>query len=333
MTSRNETTLADVARRAKVSCSAAGKVLNGGSNTIRVGESARMRILQAARELDYIPNMAASILAGGASRLIGILLDSGYSFRYQCLLCAIEKACAERGIHILTSFTHENLQNLEDSYRMFHRYGVSGVICAAHDYPAMKDDFRNRFENAKDMVYVEKPDVESNSFVTTCRVNALTQMIAAARERGCRKIGMLMGNRIWQTERMLWSEFQAAMAANGLEVDMNYIHEYEEGLDDKAAIRQHINSAYEQMVLPNRPDFLYVDDGDHAAVLLDRLHHGGINTLLCGGDANPLFAALGIPSFDPCYEKIAEGLISKVLDPSIRHEPLIVEATAGDLLK
>ena len=331
MTNRNETTLADVARRAKVSCSAAGKVLNGGSDTIRVGESARLRILQAAKELDYVPNMAASILAGGDSRLIGVLLDSGYCYRYQCLLRAIEKAGAARGVRILTSFTHDNMQNLEDSYRMFQRYGVTGVICAAHDYPEMKEDFRRRFENARDIVYMEKPDIPDCPYVSTDRTAALTRMIAGAKAKGCRKIGMLLGSRIWQTERLLWKEFHAAMEANGLEANPDYIFEYQNELEETCTIRQQIDNACEKMILPNLPDFLYVDDGEHAAVLLDRMHHNGIHISLCGGDANPLFTALEIPTFDPCYDKIADGLLSKVLDPALRHTPLTVEAIAGDL--
>ena len=68
--------LADVARLAEVSISAAGKILNGGSDRIRVGAEARKRILEAARQLNYHPNMAASILAGGSSRLIGVFVDS-----------------------------------------------------------------------------------------------------------------------------------------------------------------------------------------------------------------------------------------------------------------
>ena len=331
MTHRNKITLADVARLAKVSCSAAGKVLNGGSDSIRVGESARLRILQAAKELDYVPNMAASILAGGDSRLIGILLDSGYSYRYQCLLRAIEKAYATQGVRILTSFTHDNIQNLEDSYRMFQRYGVTGVICAAHDYPGMKEDFRRRFEHAQDIVYMEKPDIPDRPYVTTDRTAALTKMIAGAKAKGCRKIGMLSGNRIWQTERMLWDEFHAAMKANGLEANPDYLFEYQNEMNEVCTIRQQIDEACEKMILPNRPDFLFVDDGEHAAVLLDRMHHHGIHIPLCGGDANSLFAALEIPSFDPCYDKIADGLLSKILDPSLRYTPLTIEATAGEL--
>ena len=69
-------TLSEVAKLAGVSLGAASKVLNGGTSKIGVGAEARKRILDAARKLNYQPNMAASILAGGSSKLIGVLIDS-----------------------------------------------------------------------------------------------------------------------------------------------------------------------------------------------------------------------------------------------------------------
>jgi DNA-binding LacI/PurR family transcriptional regulator len=195
----------------------------------------------------------------------------------------------------------------------------------------MKADFQRRFGQAHDIVYMEKPEIcGTQSFVTTSRVKALTQMIASARAKGFRKIGFLLASRIWQTEQMLWDEFHAAMTANGLEVNYDYIFEYQRRPEDTYEIKYEIDEAIEKMILPNRPEFLYVDDGNHAAVLLDRLGRHGIHIALCGGDANPLFSALGIPTFDPCYDKIADGLIAKILDPSIRYEPLTIEAIAGD---
>ena len=71
---RKKTSLADIAKLAGVSSAAVGKVLNGGGASIRVGAATRERILKAAKELHYRPSMAASILAGGSSRLIGLEL-------------------------------------------------------------------------------------------------------------------------------------------------------------------------------------------------------------------------------------------------------------------
>ena len=83
--------LSDVARLAGVSRSAAGKVLNGCSGDIRVGADTRKRIEDAARRLNYRTNMAAAMLAGRESNLIGVIADTQTYFRNRQLLQEIEQ--------------------------------------------------------------------------------------------------------------------------------------------------------------------------------------------------------------------------------------------------
>jgi len=68
------TTSADVARRAGVSRATVSYVLNDRDQSIP--ESTRKRVLDAARELDYVPNAASRALRGGASRLV-MLVNPG----------------------------------------------------------------------------------------------------------------------------------------------------------------------------------------------------------------------------------------------------------------
>ena len=64
-------TLTEVARLAGVSLTTASKAVNGRD---RVSEATRKRVLRAARELSYAPNLAAKSLASGRSSIIGVLL-------------------------------------------------------------------------------------------------------------------------------------------------------------------------------------------------------------------------------------------------------------------
>jgi len=116
--------LSDIANLAGVSKAAAGKVLNGGRAQIRVGAEARKRILEAARQLNYQPNMAASILAGGQSKIIGVFIDSFAKYRAMRLLQEIEQVSSSLGYQIMTSFTHENIQHMKAAYLSFQRYGI-----------------------------------------------------------------------------------------------------------------------------------------------------------------------------------------------------------------
>ena len=97
-------TIYDVAEKSGFSFQLVAAVL-GGKKYAHASEATRKKILKAARELDYRSNMAASILAGGSSRLIGVFIDSFTSYRTLRLLQEIERISSELGYRIMTSFS------------------------------------------------------------------------------------------------------------------------------------------------------------------------------------------------------------------------------------
>ena len=64
-------TLIEVARLAGVSLTTASKAVNGRD---RISEVTRRRVLRAAKELSYAPNLVAKSLARGQSSIVGVLL-------------------------------------------------------------------------------------------------------------------------------------------------------------------------------------------------------------------------------------------------------------------
>lgn len=323
MMKKQKVTLIEVAELAGVSRAAAGKVLNGGSDKIGVGAEARKRILEAAHELNYQPNMAASILAGGQSKIIGVFVDSFAHYRTMRLLQEIERLASAQGYRIITSFTHDNIANMREDYQALQRYGVNSFICCAHDYPNLKNEVAELFEGAKNVVFMEKPCIPGMPYVRTNRLKALTAMIADAYKQGYRKIGTMHGKQSALTERSLHEEFFQAMAANGLEPDEKLIFEYPKEPDDPKIRIQH---AIDMMILPNRPDFLFIDDAVYSLALRTRLACHGFDIRIHGGDADPLFEYMDIPSFDPCYEQIAAKLLDLLLHPETRSEIPVIEA-------
>jgi DNA-binding LacI/PurR family transcriptional regulator len=67
--------LADVAREAEVSISAASVVLGGSSRTIGVSAQTRRRVLDAAARLGYVPSPAAVSLSTGRTNTLGLLIN------------------------------------------------------------------------------------------------------------------------------------------------------------------------------------------------------------------------------------------------------------------
>ena len=314
--------LSDIAKLAGVSKAAAGKVLNGGRTQIRVSEETRQRILAAAKQLHYQPNMAASILAGGQSKIIGVFIDSFAKYRALRLLQEIEQVSSSLGYRIMTSFTHENIQHMKADYLAFQRYGIKNFICCAHKYPDLESEFLNFFSSEDNIVFMEKPVCEGRSFVSVSRVKALTQMIAAAIGKGYRKIGMFSADLKWSTEAALYQEFHQAMRLNGLEPDSRLIAQHSGNL----SLRTQTDAMMEQVILPYRPEVLYIDDALHASSLQTRLLERGIKVRIYGGNNDPLFEGLGLKSFDPCYRQIAQALLDLLMKPDYQGDMPVIEA-------
>lgn len=110
-----ETTIFDVAEKAGVSHSTVSRVLNNKTN---VSAEKRERVLRAMEQLGYVGNVHARSLAGGSSRVIGLLVD-----------------------HLNTGYTDMLMQGIDEALE-------------AHDYNLML--YTTRREKTREAAYVTK---------------------------------------------------------------------------------------------------------------------------------------------------------------------------------
>lgn len=73
-------TLKDVAKAANVSIATASKVLNGRDGEIAISEATRRKVLEAARRLNYHPNVSARRLVSQKSNTVAIVIEAYTSF-------------------------------------------------------------------------------------------------------------------------------------------------------------------------------------------------------------------------------------------------------------
>jgi LacI family transcriptional regulator len=124
----------DVAARSGVSFQTTSKVLNGGGS---VSHTTRARILQAARDLGYVPNLQARSLVMQRTRTIGLIAgdfsDPGLS---RCLAGAEQEARRQGYGLMLTSIEPEG-SGTEYALPAMMERRVDGILLAA---PQMEDD-------------------------------------------------------------------------------------------------------------------------------------------------------------------------------------------------
>src|SRR3989440_9929276 len=113
-----------VAKRAGVSTATVSRVLN---NLNVVKNSTRARVLKAAEELKYHPNLHARSLARGKSRTLGILVSNMENPFFFDIFRALESAAHSRGYEAVVANTDYRSEQLVSSARLMIGWRVAGL--------------------------------------------------------------------------------------------------------------------------------------------------------------------------------------------------------------
>lgn len=133
-------TIDDVAAAAGVSVATVSRALRGLPN---VAASTRQAVIDAASKLDYHADPAATRLASGRTRTIGVVVPLLSGWYFAQVVAGIEAICAEEGhdLIVMSAASHDHLDQLaSDSARLRRR--VDGLIFV--DY-ALADFHVDRF--------------------------------------------------------------------------------------------------------------------------------------------------------------------------------------------
>jgi LacI family transcriptional regulator len=116
--------LAEVAKRAGVSVATVSRVLN---NMNIVTSATRARVMKAAAELKYEPNLHARSLARGSSRTIGIIVSNMENPFFFDIFHTLQSDVHARGYEVVVANTNYNPQQLVTSIRLMIGWRVAGL--------------------------------------------------------------------------------------------------------------------------------------------------------------------------------------------------------------
>lgn len=155
----------DVARRAGVSPGTVSRVLSNRMGRTQVSESTRRKILDAVRELDYVPNINASRLFSNKTGVLALVLPyfenpRRYIFEDQHLvriLNGLERTVSVEGYRILLIFSDRNYLENKEYLKIFRSKQVDGIFVWGS---YCRDDFyRELSENGFPHVFITtRPD-------------------------------------------------------------------------------------------------------------------------------------------------------------------------------
>lgn len=119
-------TIYDIAKKLNLSSATVSRVLNGVDHP--VSEKTKKRILEAARAMDYRPNIIAKSLTNGKTQTIAILLPSITNDFYTQLVDIIENDISRAGYSVFLCNTHREVGRETDFVRTLLQRRVDGVV-------------------------------------------------------------------------------------------------------------------------------------------------------------------------------------------------------------
>jgi LacI family transcriptional regulator len=153
-----------VAKKAGVSTATVSRVLN---DLAVVRDSTRARVLKAAQELNYHPNLHARSLARGKSRTLGILISNMENPFFFDIFHALEFAAHSRGYEVVVANTDYRSEQLLSSARLMIGWRVAGLAAIVSE---MDPDLMQVLTDTRiPIVFYDVGTPRKN--ITTVRVN------------------------------------------------------------------------------------------------------------------------------------------------------------------
>jgi LacI family transcriptional regulator len=179
----------DVAARSGVSFQTTSKVLNGKGT---VSERTRQRILSAARDLGYVPNILARSLVTRRTHAIGLVASDFSDPNLSRFIVGVEQEARRRGVAVVISSTGPNGSDGDASLRALIERRVDGVVLAA---PQMERNTKIARLLNRQVPAVSLHHVPDATVATVGSDHGMTGLLATRHliELGHRRIAMITG--------------------------------------------------------------------------------------------------------------------------------------------
>jgi len=125
--------LKELAASLEVSPTLVSIVLNGKAKEYRISEEMTKKVIAAAKEMNYSPNVAARNLRSGKSNLIGVIVTDISNPFYSTISRIIEDRANEFNYNVLFSSSDEDLDSTKNLVEVLLNKGVDGLILVPCD--------------------------------------------------------------------------------------------------------------------------------------------------------------------------------------------------------
>lgn len=206
---KGRVTIKDIALHTNVTAQTVSRVLRG---VDYVAEETRQKVLQAARELNYIPSYAAKALRNGMSQSIAIVFDSLRNVYFSIMIDHLRKEIKERGYSVQLLFSDEATIH-EDIYRKAVSHGAVAVISFLEEAQGLGQTVREC--GIPVMIFGRTTVDEGLDYVTTDDYQGGTLAANYLISRGCTKFRYVVEGSGLTCARERFSGYSDTLKARG----------------------------------------------------------------------------------------------------------------------
>lgn len=216
--------LKDIALKVGVSTALVSYVMNGKEKEARVGAEMARKIRQAAKKLNYRPNIIAQTLKSGRSNTIGLILADISNPFFSNIARIVEDEAKKHGYTVIIGSSDESARKSQDLIDVFLRRQVDGLIIA----PAEGTEPQLKILSKRNVPFVlidrYFPSLKSGS-VAINNFNAAKMAITHLVESGYRRIATLTyNNSLFHTQERKRGYLEA-LADNGIRSNKKWVLE------------------------------------------------------------------------------------------------------------
>jgi len=211
----------DVAARSGVSFQTTSKVLNGGGS---VSELTRARILQAASDLGYVPNLQARSLVMQRTQTVGVITSDFSDRNLSRILAGAEQEARRQDFGVIISSIEAEGSGTDYALPAMMERRVDGILLAA---PRMEDEAALEHVLDRALPTVSVHPVPGGGVTTVGSDDEQIGLIATRHllELGRRVIGSLIGARGQQTAEARLRGYRKALEEAHVAFDAGLIDE------------------------------------------------------------------------------------------------------------
>lgn len=261
-----EITIVDVADEAGVSYATVSRVIN---NKAHVSPEKRERVLRAMAQLGYVVNMQARSLAGGESRVVGLLVDYLSSSYIDEIIRGIDEALDAENYDLMLYTTHRR-KTKESAYVTKLTRGLADglLLILPRNAAAYLDTLRQRqFPHVIVDYLSNKQNVPS---VSATNFRGAYDAMSFLLSLGHRRIGFITGTMELGSARDRLDGYHAALKDHGIPADSHLLCEGD------FMQPQGYQCAQELLSLPERPTAIFASNDMMAFGVMEAARERGL---------------------------------------------------------